>query len=245
MTTKTPRLRSGSITVRGGGLPLKDAAAVLALDPDFACQTCAGSLDIGFPAGWPCAFEVRAVFSGAHGEMTGDPATGSLDACLAQWLIAAGHATAPYVSSQGKRLGREALIRIDRDTRNRIWVGGNTTTRIEGAVQLWTPAALGYSHPLVTPYSPDVGKRERPKRQREQRKNKYGFLIGMSSDSVFRRGTRGVRLIPLSSPSTMPHRPLVGQKDLLAEPSLELRRRWTPCATPVHPWLPGVIAPGS
>lgn len=121
------------------GLLLKDADAVLALDPDFGRQTSAGSLDIGlvgpYPAGSPCGFEVRAVFSGAHGEMVEDPATGSLNASLAQWLIAAGHATAPYIASQGRRLGREALIRIDRDPQNRIWIGGNTTTRIEGTIE--------------------------------------------------------------------------------------------------------------
>ena len=51
---------------------LKDAAAVLALEPDFSRYSGGGSLDIGvvgaYPPGAECAFEVRAFFSDEQGE---------------------------------------------------------------------------------------------------------------------------------------------------------------------------------
>jgi PhzF family phenazine biosynthesis protein len=119
---------------------LRDADAVLALEPDFSRYSGAGSLDIGivgaYPPGSECAFEVRAVFSDEQGGMREDPVTGSLNASLAQWLLASGRATAPYVASQGTRLGRRGRPRIEQDADGTVWVGGPAITCIQGEVEM-------------------------------------------------------------------------------------------------------------
>lgn len=119
---------------------LEDAEAVLALEPDFGRYGGEGALDIGvvgpYPPGSECAFEVRALFSGAHGEMIEDPVTGSLNASLAQWLLATGRARAPYVASQGTRLGRRGRPRIGQDPDGTVWVGGAAVTYVSGEVEL-------------------------------------------------------------------------------------------------------------
>ena len=115
------------------GVLLDSADAVLALRPGPA------DLDIGvagpYPAGSPEAFEVRA-FTPALGGVGEDPVTGSLNASLAGWLLAAGHATAPYVASQGTALGRRGRVHITRDPGGTIWVGGSTTTGVTGRAEL-------------------------------------------------------------------------------------------------------------
>ena len=119
---------------------LQGAAAVLAVEPDFSRYSGGGSLDIGlvgpYAPGSECAFEVRALFSDGQGSMREDPVTGSLNASLAQWLLASGRATAPYVTSQGTRLGRVGRPRIERDREGTIWVGGNTVTSIQGEIDI-------------------------------------------------------------------------------------------------------------
>lgn len=79
-------------------------------------------------------FDVRAFFPG-RGSTVEDPATGSLNAALAQWLIPAGLAPARYVVRQGTAVGADAriLVRADGDD---VWVGGVTRTIIEGTVSL-------------------------------------------------------------------------------------------------------------
>lgn len=122
------------------GILLADAATVLAVDPDFSRHSGPGSLDIGLvgptPRGTECAFEVRAVFSDEQGGMREDPVTGSLNASLAQWLLASGRATAPYIASQGTRLGRAGRVHIDRDPDGTVWVGGESTTRVLGEIEI-------------------------------------------------------------------------------------------------------------
>lgn len=112
---------------------LADAAAVLALRPGFV-----GELDLGvvgpYPPGSAAAFEVRAFF-GKDGSNVEDPATGSLNASLAQWLLGSGQATAPYVASQGTQLGRRGRVHISAEGED-IWVAGGTVTCIVGEVSL-------------------------------------------------------------------------------------------------------------
>lgn len=119
---------------------LRNAQAVLAVEPDFSRWSGPGSLDIGlvgpYPPGSECAFEVRALFSDEQGAMREDPVTGSLNASLAQWLLASGRATAPYVASQGTRLGRAGRPRIEQDADGTVWVGGAATTFIRGEVEI-------------------------------------------------------------------------------------------------------------
>lgn len=122
------------------GILLEDAAAVLAIEPDFSRYSGHGSLDIGlvgpYPPGSECAFEVRGLFSDDQGGMREDPVTGSLNASLAQWLLASGRATAPYVASQGTRLSRAGRVHIDQDRDSTVWVAGAALTRISGAIEI-------------------------------------------------------------------------------------------------------------
>ena len=65
-----------------------------------------------------------------------DPVTGSLNASLAQWLIADGHLPAAYQASQGVCLGRAGQVYLERDAAGQVWVGGESVTCIDGSVTL-------------------------------------------------------------------------------------------------------------
>ena len=79
-------------------------------------------------------FEVRA-FAAPLG-IQEDPVTGSLNASLAQWLIAEGHAPERYLATQGACLGRSGQVFISRDDSGQVWVGGASVTCVEGTVLL-------------------------------------------------------------------------------------------------------------
>ncbi len=112
---------------------LASADAVLALRPGVT------DLDLGvagpYPVGSPAAFEVRA-FTPKLSSTDEDPVTGSLNASLAQWLLATGRASAPYVASQGTVLGRRGRVRISTGADGGVWVGGSTVTCVTGEVQI-------------------------------------------------------------------------------------------------------------
>ncbi len=112
---------------------LASAELVRALQPGLI------DLDVGvvgaYPPGAPEAFEVRAFFP-KDGSYVEDPVTGSLNASLAQWLIASGRASAPYVVSQGTALGRAGRVHISQDVNGGIWVGGGTVTCVSGEVEV-------------------------------------------------------------------------------------------------------------
>ncbi|WP_183100699.1 PhzF family phenazine biosynthesis protein, partial [Nocardioides pelophilus] len=112
---------------------LHDAAAVLALKPDF---TAFDPFDIGVvgphPSGGEAEVEVRG-FAPLVG-IPEDPVTGSLNAGLAQWLTSDGTLPPSYVASQGTALGRAGRVHIDTDADGTIWVGGATVTTISGSV---------------------------------------------------------------------------------------------------------------
>jgi PhzF family phenazine biosynthesis protein len=65
-----------------------------------------------------------------------DPVTGSLNASLAQWLIAEGHLPERYVAAQGSCLERAGRVHIERDASGQVWVGGDSVTCIDGSVTL-------------------------------------------------------------------------------------------------------------
>jgi PhzF family phenazine biosynthesis protein len=65
-----------------------------------------------------------------------DPVTGSLNASLAQWLIAEGHLPERYLAAQGTCLGRAGRVHIERDASGQVWVGSQSVTCIDGKVQL-------------------------------------------------------------------------------------------------------------
>lgn len=65
-----------------------------------------------------------------------DPVTGSLNASLAEWLIADGHMPERYLAAQGQCLGRAGRVYIERDAEGKIWVGGDAVTCVDGHVTL-------------------------------------------------------------------------------------------------------------
>ncbi|MCD2512712.1 PhzF family phenazine biosynthesis protein [Comamonas endophytica] len=141
------------------GLLLDSPETVLALDPDHARLKALGQ-KVGVAALYPAGdapalikrssrearafaqaparaavqLEVRA-FAAATG-INEDPVTGSLNASLAQWLIAEGRLQAPYVASQGSCLGRDGWVHVAADEQGRLWIGGQTVGCIQGTVLL-------------------------------------------------------------------------------------------------------------
>jgi PhzF family phenazine biosynthesis protein len=119
------------------GVMLGSRAEVLALKPDGPALA---GLVIGVVAPWDAQldgneaqFEVRAFIPGSP--VPEDPATGSLNAGLAQWLIGAGLAPHAYIASQGTVLGRRARLHVDKVGAD-IWIGGAVVTCVEGRVTL-------------------------------------------------------------------------------------------------------------
>ncbi len=116
---------------------LRSRAELLALQPDYAqLQGIAlGAAALWDPAvdGTDAQIEVRAFMTQLGGRE--DPVTGSLNASLAQWLIGAGHLPRRYVASQGTVLQRSGRVHVEQ-VGSDIWVGGDTTTCIDGTVTL-------------------------------------------------------------------------------------------------------------
>lgn len=109
------------------------------LDELLAVEPAPGEHKVGLvtrlPDGEEAAIEVRAFFP-KDGTTVEDPVTGSLNASLACWLLGDGSLTAPYRSRQGTVLGRHGLVDVDQGPDGTIWVGGATTTRVRGTVEL-------------------------------------------------------------------------------------------------------------
>jgi PhzF family phenazine biosynthesis protein len=115
---------------------LRSAAEVLSLRPDrTALHGSFTGVIAPQRAGGDCDFEVRAFFPGQAG-LIEDPVTGSLNAALGQWLIDAGLAPARYVAAQGTALGRAGRVHVARDDAGGTWVGGASTTCVDGRVTL-------------------------------------------------------------------------------------------------------------
>jgi PhzF family phenazine biosynthesis protein len=112
---------------------LASAEAVLNVEP---VRHHPAQFDLGlvgqYASGSPEAFEIRAFFTDHQGIVREDPVTGSLNASVAQWLLATGRAHAPYTASQGTRLGRSGRIAIDKDASGTVWVGGKVATLFSG-----------------------------------------------------------------------------------------------------------------
>ena len=116
------------------GVLLESAEQVLALEPDYAAM---GKLKVGVigphEAGAAIDFEVRTFVPGDA--MVEDPVTGSFNAGAAQWLIESGRAPGEYVAAQGTVLGRAGRIHVSAKD-GVIWIGGESTTCIQGSVLL-------------------------------------------------------------------------------------------------------------
>ncbi|MER6208148.1 PhzF family phenazine biosynthesis protein [Streptomyces sp. NPDC001642] len=114
---------------------LSTAAEVLALEPDFSLVPDAMVGAIGaHPDGSRHAFEMRTFAPGAG--VPEDPACGSMNAGVGQWLTSTGAAPASYRVSQGTRLGRAASIEITADADGTVWVSGAAVVLISGTITL-------------------------------------------------------------------------------------------------------------
>lgn len=82
----------------------------------------------------PATIEVRA-FAAPIG-VEEDPVTGSLNASLAQWLMADGILPDDYTAAQGTLLGREGRVSLHRDAHGQVWVGGQVQPCVQGVVTL-------------------------------------------------------------------------------------------------------------
>ena len=118
---------------------LASANAVLAVEPARWHGT---RMDVGViglhPEGHPsgAAYEIRAFFSDPLGGLVEDPVCGSLNASVAQWLIAEGKVAAPYRVTQGSRLTRDGRIAVSQDNYRQVWIGGATVTLFSGTATL-------------------------------------------------------------------------------------------------------------
>lgn len=146
------------------GLLLDSPDTVLALQPDHARLAALGT-KVGVAAAYPAPSEVplisrrnrearafaaseRAIEPAADLpdlEVRGfaapigvneDPVTGSLNASLAQWLMAEGLMPERYLASQGVCLGRAGQVHLARDAQGQVWVGGESVSCISGQVRL-------------------------------------------------------------------------------------------------------------
>lgn len=122
------------------GLLLDSADTVLDLQPDHARLKDLGQ-DVGVIHVGPAASDTRLpgvvvrAFAAPMGNPE-DPVTGTLNASLAEWLIADGLAPSSYLVAQGECLGRAGRVHIRQDDNHQIWVGGHAVTCIEGKVLL-------------------------------------------------------------------------------------------------------------
>ena len=121
-------------------LLLADPQTVLALQPDHARLK-----DLGYKVGVAAPYPASAGARGPHLEVRAfaapagvpeDPVTGSLNASLAQWLIASGQMPSRYIASQGACLDRAGRVHIEEDPMGQVWVGGEAVTCIRGSVTL-------------------------------------------------------------------------------------------------------------
>ena len=114
---------------------LPTAEEVLALEPDLSLIPTAMVGAIGaYPDGSGHAFEMR-TFAPRVG-VAEDPACGSMNASVGQWLTATGAAPSTYRVSQGTRMGRAGTIEITADADGTVWVGGAATAYIRGTITL-------------------------------------------------------------------------------------------------------------
>ena len=114
-------------------LDLGSAEAVLAVEPDYQAMPGAKVAVVGAcPPGSEHSYEVRAFVAAGYE----DPVTGSLNAGLAQWMLDRGLVRAPFTAHQGTRLGRDGVVRIDRDDDGALWVGGSLRVLERGTIRV-------------------------------------------------------------------------------------------------------------
>lgn len=132
--------------VRWLAVGLASAERCLALKPDTAelsrVVQRAGMSGLALyaphPAGGPATYEVRCIVVDGDLSVYEDPVTGSANAGLASLL--ASHDARPgshYTVRQGVAIGRDGRVGVDYDdARGKIWIGGASTTVVDGTILL-------------------------------------------------------------------------------------------------------------
>jgi len=116
------------------GVPAAEGSSMLIGRSNREARAFGGKAQAAEGDGQKIDLEVRA-FAAPIG-VEEDPVTGSLNAGLAEWLIADGHMPARYVAAQGQCLGRAGRVYIEHDSDGMVWVGGDAVTCIDGQVTL-------------------------------------------------------------------------------------------------------------
>ncbi|MDP3905633.1 PhzF family phenazine biosynthesis protein [Novosphingobium sp.] len=114
-------------------LRLRSAADVLAAQPVARAPTGTDVGLVGPHAGADPAWEVRAFFANANGELKEDPVTGSLNAATAQYLFGSGLAQNAYVAGQGQQIGADGRVHCRIEADGAVWIGGRVDTIAAGA----------------------------------------------------------------------------------------------------------------
>ena len=130
-------LKDIGLKIGVAGLPTattEDAPALIGRSNREARAFAGSSRKAELPPSCTADLEVRA-FAAATG-IDEDPVTGSLNASLAQWLIADDRMPLRYEAAQGQCLGRDGRVRIERDDSGQVWVGGQSVICIDGIATL-------------------------------------------------------------------------------------------------------------
>lgn len=112
---------------------LRDAEAVLAVEPVLAAMTHDTGIVGAHPAGGPADYEVRA-FVPTLG-VAEDPVTGSLNAGIGTFFVASGRETTGFTVRQGTRVGANGLVSVSNEP-DGVWVAGATRSVVIGRVSL-------------------------------------------------------------------------------------------------------------
>jgi len=76
------------------------------------------------PAGSRIGFELRAFVADVQGRVFEDPVTGSLNAAVAQYLLAEGLVSGSYLAAQGGQVGADGRVHVHIDASGALWIGG-------------------------------------------------------------------------------------------------------------------------
>lgn len=114
-------------------LRLRSAADVLAAQPVARAPMGTDVALVGPHDGDDPAWEVRAFFANANGELKEDPVTGSLNAATAQYLFSNGLAQGRYIAGQGQKIGADGRVHCRIEPDGAVWIGGRVDTIAAGA----------------------------------------------------------------------------------------------------------------
>lgn len=87
-------------------------------------------------SGGPATLEVRCIVVEGIDAIYEDPVTGSANAGLACLLAAHGRQSARYTVRQGTAIGRDGRVSVEYGDDGKIWIGGRSTTIIDGTFRL-------------------------------------------------------------------------------------------------------------